>query len=314
MSGLVNGLVNHCEGAPTMTAASPMILHGPTGPVTYPIHLKVYDISRGIAKQCTGIVLGKKFPAVYHTGFCVYGREYWFGPGGIMCAPDEFFESTNRLEPMETFKLYTNFHQETFEQFLREKQCLFTRHTYNLAYHNCNNFANMCANFLTCGEGSIPGKVLIQPQEIALAPHAYRFLPLVDIISKSMSGTEKFDVEKTMKLLALDQPKGHRWGMSKVGQNAFRDILEAIHDSLNAQTQMLLILNPFGEGHIVKLELPPPTCEDYVEESKTNVPPTQSQPWKASAPAIQPWSAPAPAIVPWSAPTIGRVAPPHADV
>ena len=124
-----------------------MLLHGSSGPVTYNVKLKVYDLSRGVAKKTTGIVLGKTIDAIYHTGIEVYGREYWYGPAGILCAPADMFQSVNDLPPLEVHCTTTRMHQVELEGFLRANECRFTRTNYNLAKNNCNHFAQLFHHF-----------------------------------------------------------------------------------------------------------------------------------------------------------------------
>ena len=213
-----------------------------------------------------------------------------------MCAPDEFFQSANNLEPLDVHQTTTRVNQLQFEQFLRDNECRFTRTTYNLVKNSCNNFANACSSFLTNGQ-RIPAYILNQPKDIASAPHATRLLPLVDLISKNMSCG--FDADRMMKELDLGKTRAGRLGMSKVGQQAFREILEAIQYSLSGQSQMMLILNPFGEGHVIKLELPANTCPvkhvlGTTESPHGHLPPPpptiQQQSWNPSmnGPTIKP--------------------------
>eukprot|EP00397_Hematodinium_sp_SG-2012_P010427 GEMP01010542.1.p1 GENE.GEMP01010542.1~~GEMP01010542.1.p1 ORF type:complete len:734 (+),score=126.84 GEMP01010542.1:48-2204(+) len=44
-----------------------------------PVELIMYDISYGISKHFSMILLGRQFEAIYHTGVHVFGYEYWFG-------------------------------------------------------------------------------------------------------------------------------------------------------------------------------------------------------------------------------------------
>ena len=46
------------------------------------VTLLVYDITQGLAKGMSMMLLGQQIDAVYHTSLQVYGKEYFFG-GGI---------------------------------------------------------------------------------------------------------------------------------------------------------------------------------------------------------------------------------------
>jgi hypothetical protein len=50
------------------------------------VQLHIYDVSQGMAKQFSGMILGKTIDGVWHTGIVVYGKEYYFG-GGISYDP-----------------------------------------------------------------------------------------------------------------------------------------------------------------------------------------------------------------------------------
>ena len=46
------------------------------------VTLLLYDISNGMAKQFSPMMVGKMIEAIYHSSIVVYGVEYFFG-GGI---------------------------------------------------------------------------------------------------------------------------------------------------------------------------------------------------------------------------------------
>jgi hypothetical protein len=46
------------------------------------VTLLVYDITMGMARSMSMMIIGQQIDAVYHTSIVVYGREYYFG-GGI---------------------------------------------------------------------------------------------------------------------------------------------------------------------------------------------------------------------------------------
>jgi len=48
------------------------------------VHL--YDISGGLARQLSPMLIGKVIEGLWHTGVVVYGKEYYFG-GGICVGP-----------------------------------------------------------------------------------------------------------------------------------------------------------------------------------------------------------------------------------
>ena len=46
------------------------------------VTLLLYDISNGMARQFSPMMVGKLVEAIYHSSIVVYGTEYFFG-GGI---------------------------------------------------------------------------------------------------------------------------------------------------------------------------------------------------------------------------------------
>merc|ERR1719215_1063504 len=54
-----------------------------TGPNT--VQAYVYDVSQGMAKGMSQMLLGKQIDLVPHTGIVVFGREYYFGSGPCVC-------------------------------------------------------------------------------------------------------------------------------------------------------------------------------------------------------------------------------------
>ena len=75
------------------------------------VHLYIYDLTRGMAQMMSAAFLGwclthlfsllvnitfniyrlfytgKQIDGIWHTGVVAYGKEYFFGGGGIQCCP-----------------------------------------------------------------------------------------------------------------------------------------------------------------------------------------------------------------------------------
>nr|KAF6368166.1 desumoylating isopeptidase 1 [Myotis myotis] len=55
----------------------------------YPVKLYVYDLSKGLARRLSPIMLGKQLEGIWHTSIVVHKDEFFFGSGGISSCPPE---------------------------------------------------------------------------------------------------------------------------------------------------------------------------------------------------------------------------------
>lgn len=51
------------------------------------VTLYVYDITMGMAKNMSMMLIGQQIDAIYHTSLVVFGKEYYFGAGICSDAP-----------------------------------------------------------------------------------------------------------------------------------------------------------------------------------------------------------------------------------
>lgn len=110
------------------------------------VQLYVYDLSHGMAKQFSPAFLGHVIEGIWHTGIVVYGKEFFYG-GGIQCASPG---QTVAGRPMKFHDIgFTHIPEAVFLDFLQEISHRFTPATYSLLKHNCNDFSNEVALFLT---------------------------------------------------------------------------------------------------------------------------------------------------------------------
>uniref|UniRef100_A0A4W3GZE9 palmitoyl-protein hydrolase n=1 Tax=Callorhinchus milii TaxID=7868 RepID=A0A4W3GZE9_CALMI len=57
-------------------------------PLPQPVKLYVYDLSRGLARQFSPMMLGKQLDGIWHTAVVVNGEEFFYGSSGIAnCQP-----------------------------------------------------------------------------------------------------------------------------------------------------------------------------------------------------------------------------------
>ncbi|PFX23176.1 Desumoylating isopeptidase 1 [Stylophora pistillata] len=129
----------------------------------FPVKLYVYDLSRGMAKQLSPLILGKQIDGIWHTGVVCFDREFFYGGDGInSCLPG----GTVLGSPDEVVDLGdTEITQDLFIDFLSAVgQQDFRGENYNLFEHNCNTFSSEVATFLTGNK--IPQHIQDLPSEV----------------------------------------------------------------------------------------------------------------------------------------------------
>lgn len=87
------------------------------------VHLLVYDLSRGLARQMSMGLLGFQLDAIYHTSIELQGREYVYDGGIIAIKP-----GTSHLgQPMEKIFLgTTNLPMDVILEYLDSIRPIFT--------------------------------------------------------------------------------------------------------------------------------------------------------------------------------------------
>uniref|UniRef100_A0A8C2IBL4 palmitoyl-protein hydrolase n=1 Tax=Cyprinus carpio TaxID=7962 RepID=A0A8C2IBL4_CYPCA len=135
--------------------------------------LFIYDLSRGMARQLSPIMLGE------HTSIVIYGEEFFYGgagisscpPGGTMLGPpDTVVELGNTEVTEEIFMDYLSSLGET----------TYSGDKYRLFEHNCNTFTNEVAQFLTGNK--IPSYITDLPSEVLSTPFGQVLRPILDSI------------------------------------------------------------------------------------------------------------------------------------
>ncbi|XP_031503418.1 uncharacterized protein LOC116266375 [Nymphaea colorata] len=145
------------------------------------VTLNVYDLSKGLARQLSTTFLGKAIEAIWHTGVVVYGTEYYFG-GGIQ---RDRAGTTPYGTPMKVIDLgVTHVPKDLFEQYLEDISPRYTAETYNLLYHNCNNFSNEVAQFLV--GVTIPDYILQLPNEVMSSPMGALIMPMIQRLEMTL--------------------------------------------------------------------------------------------------------------------------------
>ena len=126
----------------------------------FEVVLHQYDLSQGMAKNISMGLVGKQFDGIWHTGICVYNKEFYYG-GGV--SYDRIGQTPFGTPTIKKSLGFTEIHEELFMEFLREVRHEWSMETYHVFEHNCNHFTNAAADFLL-GEG-IPSDIIDQPKE-----------------------------------------------------------------------------------------------------------------------------------------------------
>lgn len=155
----------------------------------FEVKLYVYDLSKGLAKRITPVLLGKQLPGVWHTSIVVRGREYFFGSTGIDSCPAG---RTVLQEPDQVISLgRSELPHSVFLAYIDElAESSYKGSTYNLLRHNCNNFSQDVASFLT-GK-SIPREILELPDEFLRTPLGNTLVPLFDNLSVAVDKAPEY--------------------------------------------------------------------------------------------------------------------------
>jgi len=146
--------------------------------MSYPVELYIYDLTRGMASSIAPM-LGINFDVegIWHTAIVVHGREWFFGAGGIESCPPG---TTMLGSPLRTENLGTTaIDAATFNDYVHALSTdQFAGHKYDLFKHNCNNFSNTVAKFLSGRQ--IPQYILDLPERFLRTPVAQMIRPWIE--------------------------------------------------------------------------------------------------------------------------------------
>lgn len=150
------------------------------------VRLYVYDMTKGLASSLSQMVLGKHIDGIWHTGIIAYGREYFYGGAGIeSCRPGgTVLGQPDRIVKLGTTEVpYSLFLEYVFG--LGESS--YRPGSYDLFRHNCNNFSNEVAVFLT-GK-TIPDFILNLPEDVLSTPLGESLRPVLESLSLRAEGS-----------------------------------------------------------------------------------------------------------------------------
>ncbi|CAD6506168.1 BgTH12-07098 [Blumeria graminis f. sp. triticale] len=141
------------------------------------VELYIYDLSNGLAKQVSLGLIGKQIEAIYHTSIVMDNIEYVYD-GGIkaVSAGKTHLGPPMRME----FLGNTELPEDVITEFLEALRETYTKDTYDVWTHNCNNFSNDFAKLLL-GKG-IPSYISNLPQAVLGTPFGKLMKPHIDQI------------------------------------------------------------------------------------------------------------------------------------
>ncbi|KAJ2994123.1 hypothetical protein NUW58_g1640 [Xylaria curta] len=136
------------------------------------VHLLVYDLSGGLARQLSMGLVGFQLDAVYHTSIELGGIEYVYDGGINTIHPG----SSHLGRPLERIFLgATELPLEVIVEYLDSLREIYTPQAYDLFRHNCNNFSNDFSTFML-GKG-IPEHIANMPQAVLDSPFGRMLQP-----------------------------------------------------------------------------------------------------------------------------------------
>lgn len=145
--------------------------------------LQVYDLSQGMARSMSRMILGKQIDGIWHTSVVVYGTEYFYG-GGIASMPPK---TTPYGYPVQELTMgQTTKSQAEFLGFLRRLSPRYSMEGYHILYHNCNNFTNDCLEFLL--STSLPAHIKDLPLEFLNTPLGKSMEPTISRLMQMTVG------------------------------------------------------------------------------------------------------------------------------
>lgn len=149
----------------------------------YPVHLYVYDLSRGMARQMSMALTGLQIDGIWHTSIVAWDREYFFGQGISVVRPG----TSHHGAPLETHCLgSTSIDLETFEgALLPDLKEHFRPQDYNLLSHNCNHFSQEVSQILTGSD--IPSHIRSLPSDFLSTPFGQMLRPQIDAMFQGPS-------------------------------------------------------------------------------------------------------------------------------
>ena len=145
----------------------------------YKVMVYQYDLTMGMAKSFSTGLIGKQIEGIWHTGVCVFGKEYFYGGGICIGEP----KKTPYGYPVKELDYgFTNKTPEEMREYIKSINSQFTLNTYDVLNHNCNHFTDAALFFLVGKH--LPDSILKQHEEILNTPMGQMFRPMLENMSR----------------------------------------------------------------------------------------------------------------------------------
>ena len=145
----------------------------------YKVIVYQYDLTQGMAKAMSRGLIGKQVDGVWHTGVCVFGKEYYYGGGICVGKP----KKTPYGYPVKELDFgYTTKTEADLKAYIKSINNQFTMNTYNILNHNCNHFTDAALYFLVGKH--LPDSILKQHEELLNTPMGQMVRPLLERMSQ----------------------------------------------------------------------------------------------------------------------------------
>jgi len=251
------------------------------------VTLHVYDLSGGMAAQLSMMFIGRQINGIWHSGVVVGGTEYYWG-GDLIAEPAG---RTQYGKPVRVVPLgITYIPDEMIREFIEEVRPRYNPSTYSLLSHNCNNFSNELATFLT-GSG-IPEDIVGLPDEVMSTPFGQAMRPFLEQMERQQKSAYGTSATLTTPQLAaqsqISAPPVRQSPPAPAPAPAPQPVAVAPPPAAAAKPAPPVSVPGLDE------------LDDLVNSLDMGVPPPQPKP--AAAPAPQPSYIPPPQTAPAPAP------------
>ena len=135
------------------------------------VQVYVYDLSQGLARVYSPMLLGILIDAIYHTSVVIRNKEYYLDQGIKVNSPPGHTKYGTPIEVLEIGT--TGVDDELLNAFINElknhDEMKYHAVNYNLFTNNCNHFTDVVIDFL-CGK-NLEDRILKLPDTVLNTPN-----------------------------------------------------------------------------------------------------------------------------------------------